>query len=341
MTEARRTMLAGLAALMLLWAPDERAAEIRPDGAGGTLAVVIWAKPDFASLQPLRDRCWLVTHSQDMAVLLLPLGFQAPGELKVQVVELEPVRRGGGAYYLHGVEDASKARFEGDTKILARSSRTVLLWSSDEPPRLAAESRQSARGLLAPLRVTISPKVWPLLAGDASIWGQGADQAAAKGRKEEFDTLVDSAVAEVDHPRYVQKWQILDDFETRYFSRAENEQASQWIHDTLESFGLEVEYHTYSHQGTRRNVVGTLPGLVEPEKVVYMTAHFDSINRTGDQAHAPGADDNASGVTAFLEAARILSSYEFAYTIKFVGFNSEEQGMIGSRAYVASIPEGE
>ena len=51
---------------------------------------------------------------------------------------------------------------------------------------------------------------------------------------------------------------------------------------------------------------------------------------------APGADDNASGVAAVLEAARILSGYEFENTIEFLLLGGEEQGLTGSAENAAN-----
>ncbi|MCX8104179.1 MAG: M20/M25/M40 family metallo-hydrolase, partial [Candidatus Bipolaricaulota bacterium] len=48
-------------------------------------------------------------------------------------------------------------------------------------------------------------------------------------------------------------------------------------------------------------------------------------------------DDNASGSSAVLEAARILSQYKFKHTIRFVLFTGEEQGLVGSRAYAGKL----
>lgn len=156
----------------------------------------------------------------------------------------------------------------------------------------------------------------------------------------EFDPLVDLMVAEVEQEEYVATWQALDDYGTRYTFTDQNEAASQWIHDLFASYGLEAVFHTYEQSGQRRNVIGVLPGLIEPERILYMTGHFDS-NSDNPYSDAPGADDNASGVAAILQAARIMSQYRFHYTIKFAGFNGEEQSMVGSSAYVADIAEQE
>jgi hypothetical protein len=48
----------------------------------------------------------------------------------------------------------------------------------------------------------------------------------------------------------------------------------------------------------------------------------------------PGADDNASGTAAVIEAARIISQYDSEYTIKFIAFDMEEEGLVGSYEYV-------
>ncbi len=66
--------------------------------------------------------------------------------------------------------------------------------------------------------------------------------------------------------------------------------------------------------------------MSRPDEVVLVGAHFD--------AFYGGADDNSSGVAAMLELARVLSQYRFDRTLRFVGFDLEELGLIGSARYV-------
>ena len=66
-----------------------------------------------------------------------------------------------------------------------------------------------------------------------------------------------------------------------------------------------------------------------PDQEYIVGAHYDSVSN-------PGADDNASGVALVLEAARILSQYDSAYTIRFIAFDREEQGLHGSSAYASA-----
>ncbi len=88
-----------------------------------------------------------------------------------------------------------------------------------------------------------------------------------------------------------------------------------------------------------KNKVVTIPGHgPNADEIVLMTAHMDSISEKPDTL-APGAEDNGSGVSALMEAARLLRFYKFDRTIKLVFFTGEEQGLWGSKAYVMDHPE--
>jgi len=97
---------------------------------------------------------------------------------------------------------------------------------------------------------------------------------------------------------------------------------------TLGALGLNVEVESFSYLGvTCHNVIATQLGTVHPDAYHVIGAHYDS-------AANPGADDNASGVAGVLEIARILSAYDSEYTIKYIAFDAEEYGLIGSEVYV-------
>ncbi len=87
-----------------------------------------------------------------------------------------------------------------------------------------------------------------------------------------------------------------------------------------------------------KNKVVTIPGHgPNADKLVLMTAHLDSTSPSRTTL-APGAEDNGSGVSALMEAARLFRHYEFDYTIKLIFFTGEEDGLWGSEAYVADHP---
>jgi hypothetical protein len=81
------------------------------------------------------------------------------------------------------------------------------------------------------------------------------------------------------------------------------------------------------------DVVAVQAGSTDPDRVVLITGHIDS--RVSDVANAgsdaPGADDDASGVAAVLEAARVLSRYKFSATIVYGVLSGEEQGLYGGK----------
>jgi carboxypeptidase Q len=96
-----------------------------------------------------------------------------------------------------------------------------------------------------------------------------------------------------------------------------------------EAVDVQLEVHNDFPQVRReRNVIAEIPG--SGKEIVVAGAHFDSWD------WAQGANDNGSGVAAVLEAARILSSMDIKpkATIRFVFFSGEEQGCLGSRAYL-------
>lgn len=87
---------------------------------------------------------------------------------------------------------------------------------------------------------------------------------------------------------------------------------------------------------TQRNIVATLPGVSQHAGVIVMMAHYDSrsVNPNDGGSPAPGANDNASGVAAMLEVARLMSTRTWNQTIVFIAFAAEEQGRYGSIHYV-------
>jgi aminopeptidase S len=104
----------------------------------------------------------------------------------------------------------------------------------------------------------------------------------------------------------------------------------------LRAAGFEVATPTYESDGcTLRNVVAqTRTG--DPGSVVVVGAHLDSV------ADGPGIVDNGSGVAALLEiATRLGPSAPVRRAVRFAFFGSEEEGAVGSTAYVAGLSEDE
>lgn len=85
---------------------------------------------------------------------------------------------------------------------------------------------------------------------------------------------------------------------------------------------------------TSANVVGTKRGTTRPEEIIVVGGHFDSV------AGAPGANDNASGTAAALEAARVLAGVPMARSLQVVLFAAEELGLYGSAAFASERRAG-
>lgn len=107
-----------------------------------------------------------------------------------------------------------------------------------------------------------------------------------------------------------------------------NQETCLYLTNELTSMGLDV-----SIQGDYRNVVAELTGTVTAERIYIVGCHYDT-HLSGER---PGGDDNASGTAGVLEAARVLSQYSFESTIRFIGFNAEEDWMKGSQDYVNKV----
>jgi hypothetical protein len=110
----------------------------------------------------------------------------------------------------------------------------------------------------------------------------------------------------------------------------------------LDSFILDRIYEDIRYQQWQYNVIATLEGTTYPDSVCIVGAHYDDNLSTGDPfSAAPGANDNASGVAATLELARVFRKNNFSprNTIEFIVFGAEEPGLYGSKAYAALAGE--
>lgn len=91
---------------------------------------------------------------------------------------------------------------------------------------------------------------------------------------------------------------------------------------------VRLAVNTIMERRTSQNIIGIKRGTRSPNEIVVVGGHADSVKQS------PGANDNASGTAAVLEAARILAAVPTARTIHFIGFGAEEIGLVGSRFYV-------
>ncbi len=154
----------------------------------------------------------------------------------------------------------------------------------------------------------------------------------------DFDPRIGSVVQDISAESLLVHVDALVSFGTRRADQPGGKRAQDYIKSFFDWLALDEVYLDDFDSGAD-NVVGVLLGKRYPDRVHVLGAHYDSINRKGPLAPAPGADDNASGTAALLECARAVCALDERpdETIFFVAFAAEELGLVGSRAFVAEM----
>lgn len=100
-----------------------------------------------------------------------------------------------------------------------------------------------------------------------------------------------------------------------------------FLKNEFETLGYKVSFHYF---GNGSNIIAEKVGTKNPEKILIVSAHIDSVGNAG-------ANDDGTGVIGMLAIAKELSKKSYDRTIRFVGFDKEEKGMAGSEVYVATL----
>jgi hypothetical protein len=167
----------------------------------------------------------------------------------------------------------------------------------------------------------------------------GAEQdLRERGRAtfEPFEARVREAVQGVSVTRIHGYARDLYAFGSKYITQPGNGQAIEYLAARLREFGYEPELQWFEPRpGVRTaNVIARLRGTHDPDLVYVISSHFDSVEE------GPGSDDNTSGTSALLEAARVLATRPQGATIEFAFFTGEEAGLLGSREFVRRAVAG-
>jgi Peptidase family M28 len=167
---------------------------------------------------------------------------------------------------------------------------------------------------------------------------------------------IDQILEQVNSTKLKQYVDLLSSFHTRHTKSYHIENVAHWLKNEFENVCKgNVFFHNYTQSDQNqtyhlKNIICSISSNNDKQDLSYslppkdnntiiIGAHYDSraknINNT--YARAPGADDNASGVSAVLELARILSHLNLKYNLQFVLFSGEEQGLWGSKNYVEDM----
>ena len=91
---------------------------------------------------------------------------------------------------------------------------------------------------------------------------------------------------------------------------------------------VHIELTGECYDGTSQSVCATIPGTDKPSEVITLGGHYDSVY------FSSGVHDNLSGSVIVLELLRYFAAHPPRRTLRFCWFGSEEQGLLGSKAYV-------
>lgn len=147
------------------------------------------------------------------------------------------------------------------------------------------------------------------------------------------DSYIISFLDKVNRENIKRDVEHLSGFKTRYAGSKDNQIALKDVAFSLKSYGYDVK--KICHANEICNVFATKKGAKQPDKMIVVLGHIDSVGKA-----FAGADDNASGVAVLTEMARVLFQYDNQKTLGFFVSNSEEQGLIGA-TYWAKILEKE
>lgn len=127
--------------------------------------------------------------------------------------------------------------------------------------------------------------------------------------------------------------QRMQDFRTRYSTHDSCDAAANWVASKFNDYGCDSVFFQYHTGGHAPNVIGVKWGVVYPDSIyAVIDGHLDATSNQAPNI-APGADDNASGTAAAIEAARVMKDFLFEHSVRYIAFTGEEFGLYGSDYY--------
>jgi leucyl aminopeptidase len=126
----------------------------------------------------------------------------------------------------------------------------------------------------------------------------------------------------------------LSAYHNRHHRSSTGRQSADYIYNTFKSYersGITVSQ--FQHSSTSQpSVIARVEGTTNPNEIVIIGCHIDSLSGWSSSNKAPGADDNASGTATVKELLRIISTYNYKFkrTIELHGYAAEEGGLVGS-----------
>jgi len=281
----------------------------------------LWSEPRyFLARIPSRDAMIELSRTPDVSLLeyfgaglIVRVSEPALTDLSQRGYQPEPldVLRADGEYYLacDAGYPEGKSILETWGKILCSENGAYVIWVPDP------DGFVMNKGPLMLNRLNRKP----LVIGDEGRSGQAPVVMA--------NPYVQAMVAAVRVDSCMVMLRRLQHYRNRHSSHDSCRAAVTWTGDKFRAYRVRLPEDTviyFNWSGTySRQVYMNRPGYVHPETIVVIGGHIDDVNN-------PGADDNATGTVATIEAARVMKNYDFELTARFCAFTGEEQGLLGS-----------
>ncbi|WP_456436974.1 M28 family peptidase [Psychroserpens sp.] len=151
-----------------------------------------------------------------------------------------------------------------------------------------------------------------------------------------FNSFYSSIVENTSQANILNDLTTFENFGIKNVGSTRLTDAESWITSRYQSLGYtDIVLQPFSYSaGTSNNIVITKTGTVYPNTYLIIDGHYDTINGTG-------TNDNGSGTVLIMELARLFKNIDTEYSIKFIHFSGEEDGLVGSNYYVNNtvIPE--
>ena len=160
-----------------------------------------------------------------------------------------------------------------------------------------------------------------------------------------IETDIRSVLNQVNTDRIRQDLISLSKFHTRHSKAPQLNDAGDWLMDQFRGLGYKNSFYQSfkstidDKEYSLRNIICNKEGF--NKKLIIICAHYDCImeNKGDSNSRAPGANDNASGVSAIIEIARVLANENLQHSLQYVLFSGEEQGLLGSKSYAKYIKD--
>ncbi len=287
--------------------------------AGDDCLVLVEADYRAVAREPWVAGAAFACIGEDFLIVVAPAGAT---ELPATGRVLDCAEQAEGAYLnVWTISPVGRERARQLGRIVFARGDYLLVRRAGDPP---ADFTLEGIRAVTPLRALTPPAAGPQVPG-----------------LRDRDPLVAEIVAAVAEAEFQNAIQDLENLVTRNARTAGYAHACSNVRAAFMAYGLDTvlqEYVTQPWYGDPFlcwNVIGEKVGSEYPDQIYIVCGHLDSTAGAPWQPEpiAPGGDDNASGSAVVLEAARVMANLDFRYTIRFVCFGAEEQGLCGSTYY--------